>query len=323
MSMITSKSSSNQALPPLSSLMRDCVHPRPGRMDGSEIEHEYHSFREGQPTVIEPSRLEAFQGRYPQHLLQQQQQQQQQQHSSHLLLPTHNAMGPAHLPHAESHYSNVPEMEGIRYAMQISPISPRTRCPSLSESILSSTGCTSPGSHSPTTPVSERGAPAYGDGRGNATGSSYQHVQRNSHRYQQTHHHHQQHRISKSYQSSSVRIHGSISPHSLPMRSSLPGNSEHKKSKHEIRRIKHLNSEKKRRETIKDGMEALFKLVPECTDKGTSKANILKMTKEFIVELHEGTTSLQMEIRRLGKENEDMRRYIKQQQEPRKYTCRL
>ncbi|KAF8242229.1 hypothetical protein K440DRAFT_524949, partial [Wilcoxina mikolae CBS 423.85] len=61
--------------------------------------------------------------------------------------------------------------------------------------------------------------------------------------------------------------------------------SEEKLSKHEKRRRNHLNSEKKRRENIKGGMDALFQLVPACRDQQESKANILKKTKEYILEL--------------------------------------
>lgn len=63
------------------------------------------------------------------------------------------------------------------------------------------------------------------------------------------------------------------------------GHHDEKISKHEKRRRNHLNSEKKRRENIKSGMDALFELVPACKDQQESKANILKKTKEFILDL--------------------------------------
>lgn len=96
-----------------------------------------------------------------------------------------------------------------------------------------------------------------------------------------------------------------------------------KMTKHEKRRINHLNSEKKRRENIKDGMDALLKLVPQCTDPQMSKANILKKTREFILELHDGARSLQIEIKRVHQENDELRRYVGHQQDPYKFACRL
>lgn len=291
------------------------MHPRPEKLKVvGEAEHEYKAFREGPPTIIEPSRAESSQSGY--------------QHG-HLAMPAPTPLASNHLPPAEpSSYHSVPDMENLGFSM-IGSISPRTRCPSLTESVLSSTGCTSPTSHSPSTPISDRGSisSVYGDGRSHAisAGPSYRDVQRSSHRYQNSHHHHQ-HRVTKSYQSSS-RIHSSLSPPPLPMaRLTISGALEHNKgvvTKHEKRRLNHLNSEKKRRENIKDGMDALFKLVPECRDKGMSKANILKMTREYILELHNGARELHTEIRHARQENEELRRYVGHQQEPYKFICRL
>lgn len=279
-----------------------------------EAEHEYKSFREGPPIIIEPSRIESSQLGYQQ---------------GHSLVSTPTPLTSNHLSHAEpSNYHNVPDIESLGFGASMSPISPRTRCPSLTESVLSSTTCASSGSHSPVTPISERGSisSTYGDPRGNpiSTGLSYRDVQRNHHRHQHSHHH--QHRVSKSYQSSG-RPYSSLSPPPLPMtRLAIPGGMEHTKekmTKHEKRRINHLNSEKKRRENIKDGMDALLKLVPQCTDPQMSKANILKKTKEFIMELHEVNKNLQIELKRARQENDELRRYVGHQQDPYKFACRL
>ncbi|TGZ80367.1 hypothetical protein EX30DRAFT_364590 [Ascodesmis nigricans] len=68
----------------------------------------------------------------------------------------------------------------------------------------------------------------------------------------------------------------------------------------EKRRKNHLNSEKKRRENIKCGMDALFDLVPACRDKGESKAQVLSKTKEYI-------NQLKQEIDCLREENQFLR----------------
>ncbi|RPA73550.1 hypothetical protein BJ508DRAFT_186175, partial [Ascobolus immersus RN42] len=56
-------------------------------------------------------------------------------------------------------------------------------------------------------------------------------------------------------------------------------------SKHEKRRRNHLNSEKRRRENIKGGMDSLVDLVPSCRNIQESKANILRKTKDYIMQL--------------------------------------
>lgn len=292
------------------------MHPRgeKTKMIG-EAGHEYKSFRESPPNIIEPSRIESSQSGY-------------QQSQGHLVMSAPTPLASNHLSIAEpSSYHNIPDMESLGFTM-MSPISPRTRCPSLTESIMTSTTCVSSGSLSPTTPVSERGSisSVYGDTRGNpiSTGPSYRGVQRDHRRHQHSHHH--QHRVSKSYQSLG-RPHSSVSPPPLPItRLTISGAMDHNKekmTKHEKRRINHLNSEKKRRENIKDGMDALLKLVPQCTDPQMSKANILKKTREFILELHDGARSLQIEIKRVHQENDELRRYVGHQQDPYKFACRL
>lgn len=291
------------------------LRPEKTKMIG-EAEHEYKSFREGPPIIIESSRAESSQSGYQQ---------------SHPAVSTPATLTSSHHSLAEpsSYHHNVPDIESLGFGPSVmSPISPRTRCPSLTESVSSSITCVSLGSHSPTTPISERGSisSAYGDARGNAisAGLSYRDVQRNHHRHQHSHHH--QHRVSKSYQSSG-RPYPSLSPPPLPMsRLAIPRGMEHSKekmTKHEKRRINHLNSEKKRRENIKDGMDALLELVPQCTDPQMSKANILKRTKEFILELHEANKNLQMELKRAHQENDELRRYVGHQQDPIKFACRL
>lgn len=292
------------------------MHLRPDKtkMVG-EADHEYKSFREGLPPTIESSRVESSQSGYQQ---------------SHSAVPNPTGLAPSHLSLTEpSNYHNVPDIESLGFGPStMSPISPKTRCPSLTESISSSITCVSMDSHGPTTPISERGSisSAYGDPRGNAisTGLPYRDVQRNHHRHQHSHHH--QHRVSKSYQSSG-RPYSSLSPPPLPMgRLTIPGGIERtgeKMTKHEKRRINHLNSEKKRRENIKDGMDALLKLVPQCTDPQMSKANILKKTKEFILEIHDANKNLQIELKRARQEIDELRRYVGHQQDPYKFACRL
>lgn len=70
--------------------------------------------------------------------------------------------------------------------------------------------------------------------------------------------------------------------------------------KQEKRRRNHLTSEKKRRENIKLGMSALFDLVPTCVDKSESKAQVLRKTTAYILEL-------KSEVETLKKEREKFR----------------
>ena len=86
-----------------------------------------------------------------------------------------------------------------------------------------------------------------------------------------------------------------------------------------------MNSEKKRRESIKGGMDALLELVPGCRDVRLSKANVLKEAREYILELRGGWRELQVEIERQRRENEELRRAIQvgHAQDHRGFVCRL
>jgi hypothetical protein len=53
-------------------------------------------------------------------------------------------------------------------------------------------------------------------------------------------------------------------------------------------------------------MDALFQLVPACRDQQESKANILKKTKEYILELQSTIFSIENECRRLAEENREL-----------------
>jgi hypothetical protein len=165
-----------------------------------------------------------------------------------------------------------------------SPISPRTtRCPSLTNSIYSTSASSSP-------------SEGYVHPKRGSFSSTATTTARDVLRYT-----HDTSRISK--------------PSAFPP---LPGiyhrphhygqqqHSEEKLSKHEKRRRNHLNSEKKRRENIKGGMDALFQLVPACRDQQESKANILKKTKEYILELQSTIFSIENECRRLAEENREL-----------------
>ncbi|KAF8545115.1 hypothetical protein BDD12DRAFT_813055 [Trichophaea hybrida] len=53
-------------------------------------------------------------------------------------------------------------------------------------------------------------------------------------------------------------------------------------------------------------MDALFQLVPACRDQQESKANILKKTKEYILELQNTIFGIENERRRLAEENREL-----------------
>lgn len=59
---------------------------------------------------------------------------------------------------------------------------------------------------------------------------------------------------------------------------------EEKISKQEKRRRNHLRSEKRRRENIKDGMDALLRILPQCNGQ-ESKATILRRAEKYILRL--------------------------------------
>ncbi|KAI5813440.1 Myc-type, basic helix-loop-helix domain-containing protein [Pyronema omphalodes] len=179
------------------------------------------------------------------------------QHSQHLSIPkSYDASGD---PNGDG---------GGQYTIP-SPISPRTnRCPSLSNSIYTTSASSSPdyakrGFVAPTVP----GVLRYT---------------------------HDSSRIGKSPYAP-IGVYGY---HDHP----------DKISKSEKRRRNHLNSEKKRRENIKSGMDALFHLVPACRDQQESKANILKKTKDYIVHLQNQCDSYEREFNRLSAEINELNR---------------
>lgn len=230
------------------------------------------------------------------------------------------------------------------------PVSPGTRCPSLSESLLS---CASPKSHGLATPGSERGSITSPSGSPTHNASKASHHQRDGSssgggggvgvgsgsgsrsgsgggyldpRHHQLHHQHQhsgshRDRISKPYQLPShirIRGHSPLLAHNHHHQHHDNNHHYHhhhhhpkdRLEKHEKRRISHLNSEKKRRESIKGGMDALLELVPGCRDVRLSKANVLREAREYILELRGGFREMEEEIERQRRENEDLRRAI-------------
>lgn len=163
--------------------------------------------------------------------------------------------------------------------------SPRTtRSPSRTESI----GSISLGCPTPTEP------------------SISLHTERFSRYYHQS-------RVSKQYELPkrclSFEAHSSTPPFlsNFPIQESNDYDDE-RLSKHEKRRRNHLNSEKKRRESIKGGMDALFEIVPDCRDIHMSKASILKKTKKHILDMHIALQEAQAELKRASHELEDLRR---------------
>lgn len=208
-------------------------------------------------------------------------------HHSHLVMPKPlNHTSPASYDSQDQENSNGPNNSSTpaaaaNYSSIPSPISPRTtRCPSLTNSIYSSSSSassTSPTRGSFPSSVASRDVLRYTHDS-SRIGKPYSSVlgvgvYHHAHHVNPHHHHHQQ----------------------------QPHHHEEKISKHEKRRRNHLNSEKKRRENIKSGMDALFELVPACRDQQESKANILKKTKDFILEL-------QSAVYGLAEENKELKR---------------
>ncbi|PWW78897.1 hypothetical protein C7212DRAFT_341514 [Tuber magnatum] len=278
--------------------------------------------------------------------------QQQQQHNPLPTLTTPSSQAPLF---TDPNFHSIPEIDTLSY----SPISPRTRCPSLSESLISSGSCPSPHTHGLVTPNSDRGGNS-GVGLGLSLGSAMQ-LYEGPKRYEVRHVH--RGGINKSYNgnntnnnpirpslssstSTSTSTSTSSAPHphhhhhhhhhhghlhlrgrspSLRTLSSSHDHSKDKLAKHEKRRISHLNSEKKRRESIKGGMDALLELVPGCRDVRLSKANVLKEARDYIMELRGGWRELQIEIERQRRDNEELRRAIQvgHAQDHRGFICRL
>lgn len=172
-----------------------------------------------------------------------------------------------------------------------SPISPSaTRCPSLTESFLTTTICPSPTGSGPTTPKSEHGGSIHvypivqnSQDAGRVFDGRDSRYLGNSHSPLPLH---------------GGLNHGSIHTHSLQMSihsgflsddadPDTPMATEHQEekiSKQEKRRRNHLRSEKRRRENIKDGMDALLRILPQCNGQ-ESKATILRRAEKYILRL--------------------------------------
>ncbi|KAF8458834.1 hypothetical protein BGX38DRAFT_289928 [Terfezia claveryi] len=204
-----------------------------------------------------------------------------------------------------------------------SPISPRTtRCPSLSESSFSQAACLSPSGSGPTTPTSEHGGNAHGYVLRHGSYSVSRMYENRDNRYpgrshspqssQRMQHHSSIHSSSLQVGISSSRFSHSMDP-DTPM---MPEHHEEKITKQEKRRRAHLNSEKRRRENIKGGLDALVELVPYCKNIQESKANILKKTREYIFHLMHLYDNSQMEVKRLNQDNKELRRLLALQAPP-------
>ncbi|KAI5857203.1 hypothetical protein BZA05DRAFT_433819 [Tricharina praecox] len=273
---------------------------------------------------------------YQQHHQQHQHQHQQQHQVQHLSMPkpllAHST--PPNFEILECDSSSTPSTTpgcsggSSSYSMP-SPISPRTtRCPSLTNSIYSSASSSTTPSlparrSSPNSSSSNRGSftisTAAGTTAATAAASTTAVTGRDILRY--THD-----RTIKPVVYTSIlphvysalhthpsHAHPSHAPHHAPHLPHHPSHPHHpfpphhahhhheeKLSKHEKRRRNHLNSEKKRRENIKSGMDALFQLVPACRDQQESKANILRKTRDYILELQGAVGAVEAECRRLA-----------------------
>jgi len=76
----------------------------------------------------------------------------------------------------------------------------------------------------------------------------------------------------------------------------------------EKRRRSHINSEKKRRESIKSGLDALSQIVPACQHPHDSKVSILSKTREYILALESAISDL--EGQQQGATGEKMREVV-------------
>ena len=233
---------------------------------------------------------------------------------------------PSHMPLGND-TSLMNDIDGHSSLNIPSPISPRTtRCPSLSESSFSQAACPSPSGSGPTTPTSEHGGNAHAYTLRHGSYSVSRLYENRENRYPGRSHspqppqRMQQH---SSMHSSSLQmgIPSSRLSHSMdadtPM---MPDHHEEKITKQEKRRRAHLNSEKRRRENIKGGLDALVELVPYCKNIQESKANILKKTREYIFHLMHLYDKSQMEVKRLGQENKELRRLLALQAPPQQQT---
>lgn len=196
---------------------------------------------------------------------------------------------PTHVPvETQSHQVNYDSSVDSRAFAMRSPVSQApTRCPSLTGS---QSGLTSM-EHSPTTSISEMDT---------ASIASHNHHPNDSYR----------HYPPPIPPQTTCFLDTSATP-SFP----YPRFSEEERTldKNERRRRNHLNSEKRRRENIKGGMDALVEIVPTCRNLTESKANILKKTKEYIIYLMNAFADAQMEIKRLRAENVELRRLVEPQ----------
>lgn len=198
-----------------------------------------------------------------------------------------------------------------------SPASPgTTRCPSLAESIYTQATCQSPSGSGPTTPTSEHENATHALNIRHVSHSvSRMYEDRDSHYISKSHSPPPLHRIplhaSTHTNSLQMVIHSNRLSSSMELDIPLMVKShEEKISKQEKRRRNHLNSEKRRRENIKGGMDALLELVPYCKNIQVSKANILKKTKDYIFDLERVSSKAQMEVKRLNLENKELRKLL-------------
>ena len=197
-----------------------------------------------------------------------------------------------------------------------SPISPRTtRCPSLAESIFTSATCSSPSGDGPTTPTSEHGGTTHGfntrrdsHGVGRVFDGRINQYQSKGHSPALSNRH--PHNDSNPTTSLQVGMPTNRLLHSMDPDTPMMPEHEERITKQEKRRRNHLNSEKRRRENIKGGMDALVDLVPSCRNIQESKANILKKTREYIFQILNGYKDAQLEVKRLSQENKELRRLL-------------
>lgn len=220
--------------------------------------------------------------------------------------------------------STINDHEGQNSLAIPSPISPRiARCPSLTESIFNTGSCPSPADSGPTTPVSNHSASKHGCRERNhphKISKSYTNESSRPHRHEgsissiarRKHSHHSpSHGVLAPPTLSSTRVN-----HGPEQNLQFASEPEEKITKQEKRRRNHLNSEKRRRENIKGGMDSLVDLVPTCRNIQESKANILKKTRDYMLTILQGYNNGQREIVKLKQENQELRRLLGLQNQP-------
>ena len=193
-----------------------------------------------------------------------------------------------------------------------SPISPSTtRCPSLTESFLTATTCPSPTDSGPATPISEHGGPVHVyPNVQNPQGASRVFDGRES-RYLGTGHcplplHKGPNHGSMHAHSLQMSVHsGCLLDGADPDTPMMIERQEEKITQQEKRRRNHLKSEKRRRENIKDGMDALLRILPPCNVQ-ESKATILRRAEKYILRLK----YIEKEVIKLREVNGQLETYL-------------